>query len=82
MIFLSLLSGRYPFFKAVDDTMAIMQLVSLFGVEPVKRGAFKYGESLLCSHDTRVTDLKAICVDLRRSMIKGMWVNGAAHLIV
>ena len=43
VIFLSLLSGRYPFFKSIDDNMAIMQLISLFGVEMVQRAAQKYG---------------------------------------
>ena len=44
IIFLCILSGRYPFFKAVDDNMAIMQLISLFGVEPVRKSAHKYGK--------------------------------------
>jgi len=44
IILLSILSGCYPFFKAVDDNMAIMQLISLFGYEPVRKAAYKYGE--------------------------------------
>jgi cell division control protein 7 len=44
IIFLSILSGRYPFFKAVDDNMAIMQLISLFGSETVRKAALKYGK--------------------------------------
>ena len=47
IIFLSLLSGRYPFFKAVDDIMAIMQLISLFGSETVRKAAYKYGKCSL-----------------------------------
>jgi serine/threonine protein kinase len=43
IIFLSILTGRYPFFKALDDNMAIMQLISLFGSEPVRKAALKYG---------------------------------------
>lgn len=43
IILLCLLSGRYPFFKATDDSMAIMQLMSLFGSENVKKVALKYG---------------------------------------
>ncbi len=44
IIFLSILSGRYPFFKAIDDNMAIMQLISLFGSETVRKAALKYGK--------------------------------------
>ncbi len=44
IIFLSILSGRYPFFKAIDDNMAIMQLISLFGSEIVRKAALKYGK--------------------------------------
>jgi cell division control protein 7 len=44
VILLCVLSGRYPFFKAVDDNMAIMQLVSLFGVKPMQKTAEKYGK--------------------------------------
>lgn len=44
IIFLSILTGRYPFFKALDDNMAIMQLISLFGSEPVRKAALKYGD--------------------------------------
>lgn len=48
-MFLSILSGRYPFFKAVDDNMAIMQLVSLFGSEAIRKSSIKYGKILLKS---------------------------------
>lgn len=47
VILLSILSGRYPFFKCVDDNMAIMQLISLFGVEIVRKAAQKYGKLTL-----------------------------------
>ncbi|RNA45175.1 cell division cycle 7-related kinase isoform X2 [Brachionus plicatilis] len=66
IVFLSILSGRYPFFKAVDDNMAIMQLVSLFGAESVRKSSIKYGESFVCSHDKKPEELKDICTKLRR----------------
>ena len=43
VIFLCILSGHYPFFKAQDDNTAIMQLISLFGAELVRKNALKYG---------------------------------------
>lgn len=64
-IFLSLLSGRYPFFKVVDDNMAIMQLISIFGLESMKKIALKYGETLICSNDSPSQDLKQLCKSLR-----------------
>lgn len=51
--------------------MGIMQLVSLFGVESVRKGAFKYGECLICSYEKKSVDLKELCIDLRINMIKG-----------
>lgn len=72
IIFLSLLSGRYPFFKATDDTVAIMQLITLFGADCIRKGANKYGECLICSYEGRPTDLKETCIELRKNMIKGL----------
>ena len=46
VIFLCILSGRYPFFKAADDNTALMQLVSLFGAEAIRKTALKYGKCL------------------------------------
>lgn len=44
VIFLSLLSGRYPFFRANDDLTALAQIVSTFGSESVKVAAKACGE--------------------------------------
>lgn len=50
VIFLSLLSGRYPFFRANDDMTALAQIVSTFGSEQVKEAAKACGWYLLkCS---------------------------------
>lgn len=70
IILLSILTGRYPFFKATDDNMAIMQLVSLFGVEPMRKAANKYGESLVCSFDKSAVDIRELCISLRKSAVR------------
>ncbi|CAF0937734.1 unnamed protein product [Brachionus calyciflorus] len=70
IVLLSILSGRYPFFKAVDDYMAIMQLTSLFGGESIRKSSIKYGESFLCSFDKQPDDLKEICKSLRRNSVQ------------
>ena len=44
VIFLSILSGRYPFFKANDDMTALAQIISIFGNEEMKAAARTYGK--------------------------------------
>jgi cell division control protein 7 len=64
IILLCLLSGRYPFFKATDDNMAIMQLISVYGTEAVRKISNKYGEALLCDVEKDAVDLKFLCQSL------------------
>jgi serine/threonine protein kinase len=49
VIFLSLLSGHYPIFKASDDLEALSQIICIFGFEEVKAAAKKYGTLILCN---------------------------------
>ena len=51
VIFLSILSGRYPFFKAQDDMTALMQIMSIFGSDAMVMAAERYGRS----HDKQGT---------------------------
>lgn len=44
VIFLSLLSGRYPFFKADDDMTALAQIISIVGTMEMKAAAKAYGQ--------------------------------------
>lgn len=82
IIFLSILTGRYPFFKALDDNMAIMQLISLFGGESVRKAAQKYGESLVCSFDKRPMDIKDLCVGLRKNALKSCKNKSAEQKLI
>ena len=43
VIFLSLLSGRYPFFRANDDMTALAQIISIMGSDAVKQAAAACG---------------------------------------
>ncbi len=45
VIFLSLLSGRYPFFKADDDMTALAQIISVVGSDQMKQAAAEYSEA-------------------------------------
>lgn len=47
VIFLSLLSGRYPFFKASDDLTALAQIISVFGTNAIQKAALTYGVYVL-----------------------------------
>jgi cell division control protein 7 len=67
IILLSLLSGRYPFFKSTDDSMAIMQLISVFGSDKIRKTAMKYGETIVCDVEKETADLKNICKSLRKT---------------
>ena len=44
VIFLSLLSGRYPFFRGNDDMTCLSQIISLLGTEKVARAAASFGQ--------------------------------------
>ena len=43
VIFLSILSGRYPFFKAYDDLTSLAQIMTLCGTGEAAKAAFKLG---------------------------------------
>lgn len=43
VIFLSLLSWRYPFFRAPDDINALAQILTVFGLEKMQTAAKSYG---------------------------------------
>jgi len=47
VIFLSLLSGRYPFFRANDDLTALAQIIATFGSDAVKEAAGACGRLTL-----------------------------------
>ena len=44
VIFLCLLSGRYPFFRAPDDLSALAQIIALMGTTEYTRAARQLGE--------------------------------------
>ena len=46
VIFLSILSGRYPFFRAPDDVTALAQIMSIMGTEETKEAANTNGKAI------------------------------------
>uniref|UniRef100_A0A8C4QUZ9 non-specific serine/threonine protein kinase n=1 Tax=Eptatretus burgeri TaxID=7764 RepID=A0A8C4QUZ9_EPTBU len=65
VIFLSLLSARYPFFRATDDLLALAQVIVLRGSLEVAAAADSFGKALLCSMDCPPVQLRMLCESLR-----------------
>jgi len=47
VIYMSLLAGHYPLFKASDDMEALSQVICVFGSEELKAAAKSYGIMML-----------------------------------
>nr|XP_004653732.2 cell division cycle 7-related protein kinase isoform X2 [Jaculus jaculus] len=65
VIFLSLLSGRYPFYKASDDLTALAQIMTIRGSRETIQAAKTLGKSILCSKEVPAQDLRKLCEQLR-----------------
>ncbi|XP_027470443.1 cell division cycle 7-related protein kinase isoform X2 [Zalophus californianus] len=65
VIFLSLLSGRYPFYKASDDLTALAQIMTIRGSRETIQAAKTFGKSVLCSKEVPAQDLRKLCEKLR-----------------
>uniref|UniRef100_A0A0C9SEX8 non-specific serine/threonine protein kinase n=1 Tax=Amblyomma americanum TaxID=6943 RepID=A0A0C9SEX8_AMBAM len=65
VIFLSLLSGRYPFFRAQDDLTALAEIIAVIGSAPVRMAAEKMGKWLTLSPEKPALDLRTLCERLR-----------------
>ncbi|XP_062992513.1 cell division cycle 7-related protein kinase [Elgaria multicarinata webbii] len=65
IIFLSLLSGRYPFYKASDDLTALAQIMTIRGSRESIQAAKTFGKSILSSKEIPAQDLRKLCERLR-----------------
>ncbi|XP_055386513.1 cell division cycle 7-related protein kinase-like [Condylostylus longicornis] len=65
VIFISILSGVYPFFKAPDDFVALAEVVMLFGDEAIRKTAFTLGRQITMSRKCKPLNLRRLCVRLR-----------------
>lgn len=69
VIFVSLLSGRYPFFRNSDDMTSLSEIISFLGSKRVFRAAKKLGKSLIIDNlDRPACDFKQVCESLRSSV--------------
>lgn len=69
VIFLSILSGRYPFFKATSDMIALSQIIAIFGFEKLEQTANRLGKKLVCSENAPAVDLQTMCEKLKTSAL-------------
>ena len=65
VIYLCLLSGKYPFFKASNDLVAMSEIVTLFGSEKCVNAAKSFDKELTCSQVHHSQSLATICERLR-----------------
>ncbi|XP_004570609.3 cell division cycle 7-related protein kinase isoform X1 [Maylandia zebra] len=65
VILLSLLSGRYPFFKATDDMIALVQIMTLRGSRETIKAAKSFSKAVVCSRELPRQDLRTLCETLR-----------------
>lgn len=65
VIFLSILSKSYPFFKAHDDFNALAELITLFGDKKMKQLAHSLERNLKIGRKCPPLNLKKLCILLR-----------------
>ncbi|GFN77592.1 cell division cycle 7-related protein kinase-like [Plakobranchus ocellatus] len=67
--FLSILSARYPFFRAQDDTNHLAQIISVLGSAACVEAAKTFGKVLTLSENLPPLDLRTTCLKLRSSQM-------------
>ncbi|NWR63306.1 CDC7 kinase, partial [Bucorvus abyssinicus] len=65
IVFLSLLSGRYPFYKASDDLTALAQIMTVRGSRETIQAAKTFGKSVVCTQVVPAQNLRTLCEKLR-----------------
>ncbi|XP_028394770.1 cell division cycle 7-related protein kinase-like [Dendronephthya gigantea] len=65
IIFLCLLSGKYPFFRCADDMTALAQIITVFGKQRVMESTKHLGKYMVCNSISPGYELKKLCQKLR-----------------
>lgn len=68
VIMACILSGRYPFFRSLDDMTCLAEVITILGSSRVKQAAKAVGKLLVTSQSVPAMDLKDLCVQLRSSL--------------
>ncbi|XP_065363497.1 cell division cycle 7-related protein kinase isoform X2 [Calliphora vicina] len=65
VIFLSVLSSVYPFFKAPNDYVALAEMITIFGDKTIRKTAHVLDRLVTLSQKTKPLDLRKLCVRFR-----------------
>lgn len=65
VIMISIMSACYPFFKGVDDFMALAEMITIFGDEAIRKTALSVSRHVCPSQKKRPLHLRKLCNRLR-----------------
>ncbi|XP_022219110.2 cell division cycle 7-related protein kinase [Drosophila obscura] len=69
VIFLSLMSSVYPFFKAPNDYIALAEIVTIFGDQEIRKTALALERMVTLSQRCRPLNLRKLCLRFRNRAI-------------
>lgn len=70
VIFMSILSKCYPFFKATDDLFALAEIITVFGDEKIKKTARLLNRQVTIECKKEPLHLRKLCIRLRNRFNK------------
>ncbi|EDW06580.2 LOW QUALITY PROTEIN: uncharacterized protein Dmoj_GI21810 [Drosophila mojavensis] len=69
VIFLSILSAVYPFFKAPNDFVALAEIVTIFGDRAIRKTALALERMVTLSQRSKPLNLRKLCLRFRNRLI-------------
>ncbi|XP_059481239.1 cell division cycle 7-related protein kinase-like [Neocloeon triangulifer] len=69
VMFLSILSGSYPFFRSPDDMTALSEITTMFGTKVISEVAMKLDRVFVCDKSCPPLDLQKLCTTLRTNRL-------------
>ncbi|XP_030243360.1 cell division cycle 7-related protein kinase [Drosophila navojoa] len=69
VIFLSILSAVYPFFKAPNDFVALAEIVTIFGDRAIRKTALALDRMVTLSQRSKPLNLRKLCLRFRNRLI-------------
>ncbi|EDV32902.2 uncharacterized protein Dana_GF22271 [Drosophila ananassae] len=69
VIFLSIMSSVYPFFKAPNDFVALAEIVTIFGDQAIRKTALALERMVTLSQRSRPLSLRKLCLRFRHRRV-------------
>ncbi|XP_017073876.1 cell division cycle 7-related protein kinase [Drosophila eugracilis] len=69
VIFLSIMSSVYPFFKAPNDFIALAEIVTIFGDQAIRKTALALERMITLSQRSRPLNLRKLCLRFRHRAV-------------